>query len=148
MCYTVNARCSLCKNIERHTAHTIVSWPNPKQWVMAHTYDLMMIIRPSIYILSCITREMGKLKHNPTYGFWLNIWYARSSIVGFMSRCISNKEHCLSPCMACQYHMMTSWNRNILRVTGHLCREFNGHRWIPNPTASDAELWYFLWFAP
>ena len=22
------------KNIERHTAHTIVSWPNPKQWVI------------------------------------------------------------------------------------------------------------------
>ena len=55
-------------NIERHTAHTIVSWPNPKQWVIVHTSDLMMIIRQSIYILSIITREMGKLKtHNPTY---------------------------------------------------------------------------------
>ena len=26
---------------------------------------------------------------------------------------------------------MTSSNRNIFRVTGHLCREFTGHRWIP-----------------
>ena len=25
------------KNIERHTAHAIVSLPNPKQWQMAHT---------------------------------------------------------------------------------------------------------------
>ena len=25
------------KNIERHTTHTIVSWPNPKQWVIVHT---------------------------------------------------------------------------------------------------------------
>ena len=25
------------KNIERRTAHTIVSWPNPKQWQMVHT---------------------------------------------------------------------------------------------------------------
>ena len=33
------------KNITRHTAHTIVSWPNPKQWQMGHTSDLMMIIR-------------------------------------------------------------------------------------------------------
>ena len=33
------------KNIVSHTAHTIVSWPNPKQWLMIHTSDLMMIIR-------------------------------------------------------------------------------------------------------
>ena len=58
----------LCKNIERHTAHTIVSWPNPKRWVIVHTSDLMMIIRQSIYIISIITKEMGKLKaHSPTY---------------------------------------------------------------------------------
>ena len=50
------------KNTERHTAHTIVSWHNPKQWVIVHTSDLIMIIRQSIYILSIITREMGKLK--------------------------------------------------------------------------------------
>ena len=28
-------------------------------------------------------------------------------------------------------HMMTSSNGNIFRVTGHLCREFTGNRWIP-----------------
>ena len=32
------------KNIDWHAAHTIVSWPNPKQWVIVHTSDLMMII--------------------------------------------------------------------------------------------------------
>ena len=32
---------------------------------------------------------------------------------------------------------------NILRITGHLCAEFTGHRWIPRTTASDAELWGF-----
>ena len=59
---------SIKKNIERYTAHTIVSWLNPKQWVIVHTSDLMMIIRQSIYILSIITKEMGKLKtHRPTY---------------------------------------------------------------------------------
>ena len=56
------------KNIERHTAHTIVSWPNPKQWVIVHTSNLMVIIRQSIYIFSIITRKMGKLNtHSPTY---------------------------------------------------------------------------------
>ena len=39
-------------------------------------------------------------------------------------------------------------NGNIFRVTGHLCGEFTGHRWIPHTKASDAELWCFLWSAP
>ena len=37
------------KNIVRYTAHTIVSWPNPKQWLMIHTSGLMMIIRQSTH---------------------------------------------------------------------------------------------------
>ena len=40
--------------------------------------------------------------------------------------------------------MMTSSNGNIFGVTGHLCREFTGPRWIPRTKASDAELWRFL----
>ena len=35
------------KNIKRHTAHTIISWPHPKRWIVVHTSDLMMIIRQS-----------------------------------------------------------------------------------------------------
>ena len=46
------------------------------------------------------------------------------------------------------YHIMTSSNGNIFRVTGHLCGEFTGHRWIPRTKASDVELWWFLWSAP
>ena len=37
--------------------------------------------------------------------------------------------------------MMTSSNGNIFHVTGHLCGEFTGPRWIPRTKASDAELW-------
>ena len=43
--------------------------------------------------------------------------------------------------------MMTSSNDNIFHVTGPLCGEFTGHRWIPRTMASDAELWCFLWSA-
>ena len=43
--------------------------------------------------------------------------------------------------------LMTSSNGNIFRVTGHLCWEFSGPRWIPRTKASDAELWCFLWSA-
>ena len=45
------------------------------------------------------------------------------------------------------FSMMTSSNGNIFRVTGHLCGEFTGPRWIPRTKASDAELWCFLWSA-
>ena len=44
--------------------------------------------------------------------------------------------------------MMTSSNGNIFRVTGPLCGEFIGDRWIPRTKASDAELCCFLWSAP
>ena len=42
------------------------------------------------------------------------------------------------------YHMMTSSNGNIFRVTGPSCGEFTGHRRIPLTKASGAELWCFL----
>ena len=42
---------------------------------------------------------------------------------------------------------VTPSNENIFRVTGHLCGEFTGPRWIPHTKASDAELWCFLWSA-
>ena len=44
--------------------------------------------------------------------------------------------------------MMTSSYGNIFHVTGPLCGEFTGLRWIPQTKASDAELWCFLWSAP
>ena len=47
-----------------------------------------------------------------------------------------------------QHFMMTSSNGNIFHVTGPLCGEFTGHRWIPLTKASDAEFWCFLWSAP
>ena len=44
--------------------------------------------------------------------------------------------------------MMTSSNGNIFRVTGHLCGEFTGRRWIPHKKASDAERWCFFHLCP
>ena len=38
---------------------------------------------------------------------------------------------------------MTSSNGNIFHVTGHLCGEFTGPRWIPSTKVSDADLWCF-----
>ena len=44
--------------------------------------------------------------------------------------------------------MVMSSNGNVFHVTGLLCGEFTGHRWIPHPKASDAEFWCFLWSPP
>ena len=54
------------------------------------------------------------------------------------------KQH-TAPIMATQ---VTSLNGNIFRITGPLCGEFTSCRWIPRMKASDAEVWYILWFAP
>ena len=57
-------------------------------------------------------------------------------------------------CLGCFYAMLawkqcmmtSSWNGSIYRVTGPLCGEFTGPRWILYKKASGAELWYFLIF--
>ena len=43
------------------------------------------------------------------------------------------------------HRMTTASNGIIFRITGPLCGEFTGHRWIPRTKASDAELWCFLY---
>ena len=44
-------------------------------------------------------------------------------------------------------NMMTWLNGTIFRVTGLLCGEFTGHRWILRTKTRNAELWCFLWSA-
>ena len=57
------------KNIERHTVDTIVSWSNPKQWVIVHSSDLMMIIRQIIYTLSIMLSQAQCVKADVGYAF-------------------------------------------------------------------------------
>ena len=47
-----------------------------------------------------------------------------------------------SASLAARHDDVIEWKH--FRVTGHLCGEFTGHRWIPRTKASDAELWCFL----
>ena len=48
---------------------------------------------------------------------------------------VVNRVH-LSCDTKVQQSVMTWSNGNIFRVTGHLCGEFIGHRWIPRTKAS------------
>ena len=52
------------KNIEGYTAHIIVSWPNPKQWQMGHTSNLMMMMRSSTGILTIVIKKWVSWIHN------------------------------------------------------------------------------------
>ena len=69
-----------------------------------------------------------------------------------VSRCLWVKSrrmiwriYCIKPLSYDSIHVwVTSSNGNISCVTGPLCREFTGHRWIPLTKASDAEFDVFF----
>ena len=44
---------------------------------------------------------------------------------------ISSFTYSYNALKICSFHMTTSSNRSIFRVTGPSCGEFTGHRWIP-----------------
>ena len=75
----------------------------------------------------CILSETTSVAVNGNlYKFWLyGLWvyfscFMTPSVVDIQTTTIINL-----------LYMMTSSNGNIFRVTGHLCREFTGPRWIP-----------------
>ena len=44
------------------------------------------------------------------------------------------------------YYMMTPSNGHIFRVTGHLCEEFTGNRWIPRTKAAQVTRSFDVFF--
>ena len=67
------------------------------------------------------------------------------SLPQWVNTCLFSKICSLYKVFNC---MMTSSNGNIFRVTSLLWGEFIGQWWIPITTASDVELWCFLWSTP
>ena len=55
--------------IKWHTAHVTVSWSNPNQWQMGHTFDLVMIIRHHIRVLKIIGSWVSFI-HTAIYIAW------------------------------------------------------------------------------
>ena len=74
-------------------------------------------------------------------------WMRHSRCIGVGVYGVFNRELNKSVSSHNSLIMMTSSNGNIFRVTGHLCGEFTGPRWIRHTKASDAEPWCFLWSA-
>ena len=115
----------------------ILSW-----WLMnmyQHFYQTSRIVHVefNFYYPYIDTRTVYKRKKLAIFGPCHKLDFHSPWIHGRKSEC------CVIP-----EFMMTSSNGNIFRVTGHLCGEFTGRRWIPRTKASDAELWCFLWSMP
>ena len=114
----------------------------------------IMLESGTIHVAACV----GKIPHNPVYARVLHVL----SIPTFLLSSQRSREvqilHCIHIGQVEEDQfvrlsgnlenkkMMTSSNGNIFRVTGHLCGEFTGPRWIPRKKTSDAELWCFLWY--
>ena len=65
-------------------------------------------------------------------------WIKKKWIKNWLKKCRTSARKI--PAGQFRDGMMTSSNRNIFRVTGHLCGECTGDRWIPRTKAIDAEL--------
>ena len=119
------------------------------------------------YWQSVDSPQKGQCRGSLLICAWTNVWdagdwsrnHAHYDITQMTSYCFGNHNlfyftnvflyHTAGymdfPCFG---FMMTSSNGNIFRVTGHLCGEFTGDRWIPRPVANDMDLWCFLSSAP
>ena len=93
----------------------------------------------SLWIIDCdaITTYHGSSFH-----------YHQISYISCTKSLNLNVSHLILQSSLCNIFMITSSNGTIFRVTGHLCGEFTGPRWIPHTKASNMELWYLLWSAP
>ena len=112
---------------------------------MTALYITICIMRSNWLILN-LNSQMAELWEQNT--FQLLIWDTGFGDKGrIMEVWLSCYPVLLSTDSKTRSHMTTSSNGDIFRVTGHLCVEFTGPRWIPHTKASDAELWCFLWSA-
>ena len=78
----------------------------------------------------------------------LNFVMSSNICLWFVLCYILQSYTCTCQTVETNHHMMTSSNGNTFCVTGPLCGESTGHRWIPHAKVSGAELWCFFLFAP
>ena len=114
---------------KKHTTNVMHQWEKVKTMPYLCRYQRLYSQLPDI-------RESIAFVENYLNDFDLSTAFSHNDFCG--NNIIYDEE-------SGQYiHMMMSSNGNIFRVTGHLCGDFTGSRWIPHTKASDAELWCFL----
>ena len=110
---------------------------------------LIMLIISRMTSAALSTTTQGKHCCDVTWASWCQNPQAFQKLYDFLSEwpgfhCRKHQSSASPTSMS----MMTSSYGNIFRVTGHLCGEFTGHRWIPLTKATDVEIWCFLWSVP
>ena len=128
-----------------------ISWETAVSWMQHDLTDdqstLVLVIawcrRQQDIWANVLCRHMARV----TRPQWVNVYFIGIGIIliAITDDVIRTKENITIPWA---YLMMTSSNGNTFHVTGPLCGEFSGHRWILRTKASDAELWCFLWSTP
>ena len=123
-----------------------------------NSFVLVYSFHTSYYCLLCVAIQciysFEEKMHQYSYHFKSSNSIHELSRIKLVSMFLSNGSSSLD--IILQFYMkefvphimMTSSNGSIFRVTGYICGEFTGPRWIPLTKASDTELWYFLWSAP
>ena len=72
------------------------------------------------------------------------MWLKMKEYTTNLHQCVYGRT--LSGTLCINHDDVIKWKH--FRVTGHLCGEFTGPRWIPLTKASDTKLWCFLWSTP
>ena len=126
----------------------------PSRHVFSGYWALNFAFAKSVFIPRCssmqaITSGVEPLfVVTPTSTYSANNSWIISSCLLESATCETVEHALYLVCLCSLCCMMTSSNGNIFRVTGPLCGEFTGRRWIPRIKASDAELWCFHWSTP
>ena len=106
-----------------------------------------------VLLILCYVPSVFKLDLNPAclYNFYGHQFSEHISCVSDGNLVINRNESRFDLLVFDYYQfvsMKTLSNGNIFHVTGHVCGEFTGHRWITRTEASDAALWCFLSSVP
>ena len=131
----------------RRTDHKPLSEPIERPSLLTHT----CVTRPlwiTIFARKILSRNWHPWSLESLLDKIWPVWNMKRHIPSYTKIQHEAWPFCCRARVIPRTYTMTSSNGNIFRVTGPLCGEFTGHRWIPITKASDAELWCFLWSAP
>ena len=134
----------------------IINWSTMAQAMACHLFGTKPLSEPTLTYCQLNHSGIPKSCHPVSYTHWnskgshqlLTTCILGTNLKFPINKTINDWTHSQGSGNHKDHGMMTSSNGNIFRVTGPLCREFTGHRWIPLTKASDVELWCFLWFGP
>ena len=106
--------------------------------------DKASVMRSLLSLLSSVSPKTG-LNKQPNCSWFDNPGRQcdvtiDQQIIPHIDGLVQDYSISISHWRTCSLFMMTSSNGSIFRVTGHLCGEFTGPRWIRRTKASDAEL--------